>query len=109
MVVPEREDRVRFRFPLTDGAIVTSTTRMRRWSRGGTDYHHIVDPRTGDSARTGIAAVVAAGRDAWWAEGIAKAIIVGGIGAGVQLARDARVHAWLFLDDGRVLEAGARS
>lgn len=106
---PFDERRVAFRFPLTDGALVTSTTRVRRWIRGGTEYHHIVDPATGDPSRTGIAAVVAAARDAWWAEGIAKAIIVGGIDRSEQLAAAARVHAWIFLDDGRVVETGSPS
>lgn len=104
---PFDEGRVAFRIPLTDGALVTSTTRMRRWNRGGREYHHIVDPATGDSSRSGIAAVVAAARDAWWAEGIAKAIIVGGTDRGARLAVAARVHAWMFLNDGRVVEAGS--
>jgi thiamine biosynthesis lipoprotein len=106
VVDPFDDDRIVFRFPLTDGAIVTSTTRMRRWTVGGRRYHHILDPVTGESTRTGIAAVVAAARDAWWAEGIAKAIIVGGVDDGVQLAADAYVRAWLFLDDGSTIEAG---
>jgi thiamine biosynthesis lipoprotein len=103
---PFDETRVAFRFPLTQGAIVTSTTRIRRWTRGGREHHHLVDPTTGDSARTGIAAVVATARDAWWAEGIAKSIIVGGIDAGIDLAQASAVRAWLFLDDGRMLETG---
>jgi thiamine biosynthesis lipoprotein len=103
---PFDDTRVAFRFPLVDGAIVTSTTRIRQWTRGERCYHHLVDPASGDSACTGITAVVATARDAWWAEGIAKSIIVGGIDAGLDLARAARVRAWLFLDDGQVLETG---
>jgi FAD:protein FMN transferase len=104
---PFDETRVAFRFSLTDGAIVTSTTRMRAWTRGSRSYHHLVDPETGDSARTGVAAVVAAANDAWWAEGIAKSIIIGGADAGRDLAQSTGVRAWIFLDDGQVLEAGA--
>ena len=69
--------------PLAEGAIVTSTTRIRSLERGAaaaTTTSSI--PTTGDSARTGVAAVVAAARDAWWAEGIAKSIIVAGDVAG---------------------------
>jgi FAD:protein FMN transferase len=98
--------RVAFWFPLAQGAIVTSTTRIRCWTRGGRAYHHLVDPATGDSARTGVAAVVAAAAEAWWAEGIAKSIIIGGVDAGLDLARASHVRAWLFLDDGRMLETG---
>jgi hypothetical protein len=51
-------------------------------------------------------AVVAAARDAWWAEGIAKAVVIAGANEGVALVRASAVHAWLFLDDGRMIEAG---
>ncbi len=104
---PFDETLVAFRFPLTDGAIVTSTTRMRAWTRGNRSYHHLVDPATGDSARTGVAAVVAAANDAWWAEGIAKAIIIGGATTAHELAQSTGTRAWIFHDDGRVVEVGA--
>ena len=32
---------------IRDGAVATSSTTVRRWTRGGVDLHHIVDPRTG--------------------------------------------------------------
>jgi thiamine biosynthesis lipoprotein len=32
---------------LTGGALATSSTRVRRWARGGIWLHHIVDPATG--------------------------------------------------------------
>jgi FAD:protein FMN transferase len=34
-----------------DGGLATSSTTVRRWSRGGTPIHHIVDPSTGLPAR----------------------------------------------------------
>ena len=34
----------------TDAGLATSSTRRRRWSRGGKALHHIIDPRTGTSA-----------------------------------------------------------
>ncbi len=103
---PFDETRVAFRFPLVDGAIVSSTTRIRSWTRGRSRYHHLVDPASGDSARTGVVAVVAAAPDAWWAEGIAKSIIIAGAHAGADLAERAQVRAWIFLDDGQILERG---
>lgn len=103
---PFDESRTAFHVPLADGALVSSSTRIRAWTRNGRRYHHLIDPATGDSARTGIAAVVTAARDAWWAEGIAKSIIIAGLDAGVRLARDADVQAWIFLDDGSTVPAG---
>ena len=32
---------------LERGGVATSSTRVRRWTRGGTAYHHLLDPRTG--------------------------------------------------------------
>lgn len=94
--------RVAFEVEIDDGAVVASTTQIRTWKHGARTHHHLIDPATGHSARTGIAAVVATGRDAWWAEGIAKAIIVAGAGPGTAIAQEAGVRAWIFLDDGRI-------
>ncbi len=105
---PFDDTRVAFTVPLAHGAIVTSTTRMRTWTRGGRRYHHLIDPATADSARTGVVAVVAQARDAWWAEGIAKAVVVAGAETGRELAESSAVRAWIFLDDGQMLETGPR-
>ena len=101
---PLDETKVAFVHPVVDGALVTSTRRLRTWQRGRRRYHHIIDPRTGDSARTPIVAVVAAARDAWWAEGIAKSVLIAGLQDGAVVARSAGVRAWLFLDDGSTVE-----
>ena len=95
-----------FVHPLAGGALVSSTRRIRAWERGGREYHHIIDPRTGDSTRTPIVAVVAAAGDAWWAEGIAKAIMIAGVDDGSVLARSTSVRVWMFLEDGQIVEAG---
>ncbi len=36
---------------LERGALATSSTRVRRWSRAGATYHHVLDPRSGTPAR----------------------------------------------------------
>jgi thiamine biosynthesis lipoprotein len=33
---------------LAAGGLATSSTTVRRWSRGGRELHHILDPRTGE-------------------------------------------------------------
>ena len=102
---PFDEPRVAFTYPLGDAALVSSTRRIRTWTRANREYHHVIDPRSGDSARTPVAAVVAGASDAWWAEGIAKAIMIAGVDEGVALAAATNVRAWLFLDDGQMIEA----
>ncbi|HEV7679954.1 MAG TPA: FAD:protein FMN transferase [Candidatus Dormibacteraeota bacterium] len=37
---------------LHGGGIASSSTRVRRWRRGGVELHHIIDPRTGLPAQT---------------------------------------------------------
>jgi thiamine biosynthesis lipoprotein len=101
---PFDEARAAFVYPVVDGALVTSTRRFRVWRRGDRVYHHIIDPRSGDSAWTPVVAVVAASRDAWWAEGIAKSVMIAGVEEGVALARSTGVHAFLFLEDGTTVE-----
>lgn len=80
-------------------AIVTSTSLMRRWHRGGRSLHHIVDPITGAPSDTGVVAVVARGGEAWWAEGLAKAVMVLGEDAAPLLLEGSGVEATLFRGD----------
>jgi thiamine biosynthesis lipoprotein len=107
---PFDDDRVLFTRALSAGAIVTSTTRFHAWSRGGGRQHHLIDPRTGRPATSGVTAVVATAGEAWRAEGFAKAAVVLGAEAGAALLTRAHIMAWLFSDDGAVLHvAGATS
>ena len=104
---PARLSRTAFVHPVADAALVSSTRRIRAWKRAGQDMHHIIDPRTGESTKSPVIAVVAEALDAWWAEGVAKAIVVAGVDEGLLLARATGVHAWLFLEDGQRIEAGS--
>jgi thiamine biosynthesis lipoprotein len=85
---------------LVGQAIVTSTTRFRRWQRGDAAMHHLIDPATGAPARHGVTAVVAQADDAWWAEGVAKAALVSGTGDGIDLLERLGVAAIVIGDDG---------
>jgi thiamine biosynthesis lipoprotein len=48
--VAERENAAGQVVVLSHGGVATSTTTVRRWRRGESDVHHIVDPRTGAPA-----------------------------------------------------------
>jgi thiamine biosynthesis lipoprotein len=80
-------------------AVVTSTSLMRRWTRGGHDLHHIIDPLSGWPADAGVVAVVAQGPAAWWAEGLAKAAMVLGEAGAPTLLQGTGVTATLFRSD----------
>ena len=58
---------------LRRGALATSGSTKRRWSRGGEVQHHLIDPRTGRPAVTPWAEVTACGRTCLAADIAAKA------------------------------------
>ena len=91
------------RFPLVDEALVQSTTRLRRWERGGVQLHHLIDPRTGWPAETGLTAVVVTGPQAWRAEVMAKAALIAGEREGLALLARVGHDGWLIRDDATVV------
>src|SRR5207248_9193793 len=72
-------------FGLTDGAVVTSTRTRRRWTLGGVERHHLIDPETGAPAASGLASVTVVASGAIWAEVLAKAAFVAGALEGAEL------------------------
>jgi thiamine biosynthesis lipoprotein len=61
-------------FPLRHGAVATSGTTRRRWSGG----HHLIDPRTGRPADTGVSQVTAIAETGLEAEILAKTALLAG-------------------------------
>lgn len=65
---------------LSDAACATSSTRIRRWTVNGQQAHHLIDPRTGEPAQSGLAAVTVVADDAATAEVWSKVLFVTGRG-----------------------------
>jgi thiamine biosynthesis lipoprotein len=86
-------------YALFSGAVVMSTVAIRRWTRGGIEHHHIIDPRTGRSSGTDLIAVAVADQSAARGEALAKAAIIVGCVDGSALLRAADVKAWLITCD----------
>lgn len=63
------------RVALRQGGLATSTVLRRRWRVAGRPAHHVIDPRTGRPADTGIVAATVLARRGWQAEVLAKAAI----------------------------------
>jgi thiamine biosynthesis lipoprotein len=84
---------------LADRAIATSSIRVNRWLADGRVVHHLLDPRTGRPANTGLIAVTVAGRDPAWAEIWSKALFIGGLATIASEARAHGVAAWWVTDD----------
>jgi FAD:protein FMN transferase len=84
---------------LYSGALVMSTVMIRRWTRGDTEHHHIIDPRHGRPADTDLLAVAVADQTAARGEALAKAAIIAGSDEGEALLCAANVKAWMISAD----------
>jgi len=58
------------------GGVATSGTNRRRWHRGGAPMHHIIDPRTGQSACSDLSQAVALAPNAARADIWAKTAVI---------------------------------
>jgi FAD:protein FMN transferase len=101
------DDRVLGSFPLTDEALVQSTTLFRRWERSGRSVHHLIDPRTGQPSETDLVGAVVTGVNAWLAEVVAKSAILLGSTAGLALLIRSELDGWLLHEDGAVTATAA--
>jgi thiamine biosynthesis lipoprotein len=90
------------RISLRAGAVATSTRLRRAWTRFGRPQHHLIDPRTGAPAATGLASVTVVAGSVCRAEVLAKAALVAGAHDGAALLAGAGVTGVLVHDDGRV-------
>jgi thiamine biosynthesis lipoprotein len=89
---------------MRDAAIATSGTDYRRWTAGNQQRHHIIDPRTGESAFTDVVSATIIHPDAATAEVYAKAVLLLGSTAGLGwLACQWHAAGLVVRDDGTVL------
>ncbi len=90
---------------ITSGGLATSSTVRRRWRRGATDVHHVVDPRTGEPAVASWRTVsVAAGSCLDANVASCAALVMGPAAAGWLEERS--LPARLVGGDGRVVTVG---
>ncbi|HET9654152.1 MAG TPA: FAD:protein FMN transferase [Kineosporiaceae bacterium] len=87
---------------LTDTGCVTSSVSVRSWTLQGRHWHHLIDPRTGRSARGGLLAVTVLHEDPAWAEVWSKAMFIAGAGQVRTIAQDQHLPALWVREDGRV-------
>ena len=100
---PNERDKVVLRLPLTDTAISTSGDYERYFDEGGVRYHHIIDPKTGDSARQLRSATVLA-PSALRSDALSTAVFVMGARRGMAMInRLDDVDAVVVTPQGKVL------
>jgi FAD:protein FMN transferase len=87
---------------ITSGGLATSSTTVRAWARDGRRMHHIVDPATGEPARSCWRTVSVAAGSCTDANAASTAAIVRGAGA-VRWLQDLSLPARLVREDGSVV------
>lgn len=83
-------------------AVVTSGTYERGFRSDGRRYHHIIDPRTGWPADSGLLSVTLIGDSAMELDALATGICVLGEEGGLPLLKKHGIEAVLIRDDGEI-------
>ena len=89
---------------LYGGALCTSTTTRRTWESAGKIQHHLIDPVSGEPARSGVISATVLAGSATRAEIIAKAALILGPVAGLRfIESQPGAFGLLVLEDKQVL------
>jgi thiamine biosynthesis lipoprotein len=92
---------------LSAGAVASSWRTKRTWiGPDGKSRHHLIDPRTGVSASSGVAGVTVVAAQGWRAEVLAKAAFLAGPLDGPGLVAQSGAAGIVVADDGSVHPAG---
>ena len=92
---------------LDEGAVATSGRDRRRWSAGGQDAHHLIDPATGRPAEGDLLRVTTVAATGMEAEVLATALFLAGdVDDAATEADMLAVPAILVSDDGRTVLTG---
>ncbi len=93
--------------PFQSGALVTSGIDRRHWQQGIQTRHHIIDPRSGESAQSGLWSVTVAAESCQRAEVAAKAAFLLGAQHGRTFLSDSGLSGLLVHTDGSWTSAGS--
>lgn len=83
---PENADQLLATLEIADQAVITSGAYQRFFEKDGVTYHHIIDPRTGYPADSGLTSVSIVSEDGTLADGLSTALFI--------MGRDAAIDYW---------------
>ena len=99
---PRNDGQVAISVPLEDEAISTSGDYERYFEEGGTRYHHIIQPITGEPA-AGVHSATVFGPDAVFTDALSTSVFVMGVDEGLRLIATLPDYESIVIDDaGRI-------
>lgn len=99
---PRAEDKTAVQLPLTNEAISTSGDYERYFIEDGVRYHHIVNPKTGDSARM-VVSVSIIGDDATFVDALSTTVFVKGLQEGMKFIDKLPGYEAIIIDNQQTL------
>lgn len=101
---PNNTDEIIATVSVTSGAVVTSGTYERKFSKNGKTYHHILDTKTGNPANTGIVSATVLSAGATEADALSTCLICLGEKEGLKLINSLQnTEAVLITDSGEII------
>ena len=91
---------------VAEGGLATSGRDRRRWTRGGEEQHHLIDPATGRPADGDVLRVTVAAASAAEAEVQVKSLFLAGTSTALERADEHGLPTVLVTCDGRTVLAG---
>lgn len=103
---PFHPDRDLLVLEVADRAVATSTVSHRRWQKNGRQQHHLIDPRTGRPAESGVVAATVLADSVAQAELLAKVVLLlGPQGGQLLLQKQPGAEGLLVLATGELLSS----
>lgn len=95
---PRAEDKAAVQLPLSNESISTSGDYERYFIEDGVRYHHIINPKTGDSARK-VVSVSIIGQDSTFVDALSTTVFVKGLEAGMAFIDQLPAYEAIIIDN----------